>query len=761
MQMKSTSFASFAVAAVITGLFTCPALGVKTEHFVQSTTEDFSAGTLNNSVVNNHGQVRLNRKITSLLSADTRYDAISAAAVTRDGAVVFGIFPEAELFILRDSKVTSLAKFAGQHITAIAIDTQDQIYIALTGDSAARVLRIKKPGDEPEPVFADDAVSYIWSMIPVGDRLLLGSGPDATVYGIADGKSRVLTKLSGRNVTAMVLSKDQQTLYAGVDDIGLVYGISLKTAEARVLFDAGDADINALAIDASGNVLAAAGRVKSDGEGEDADIKPTAGVPESDQSNPITSDKPAEPKPPEKSAEQSDNHLPAPRISLPVKVDQDVNKETDKKVEDVTDDDSALDDAPASPAADIAPGSAVYRIAANGTASELYRTADADIYTVVTTTTSVLIGTGDAGQLIELFPDNEENAVLQKTDAGQMTMLLPGPDAGVIAVGSNAGAILDISPGYAPTGTFVSPVLDASVASALGTMQINGLQPPNTRIDIRIRTGNTADPERGGWSAWSAPVPAKKFLSPVTPGISPARYLQYELTLHTAVPDQSPVVDDISLAYQKPNAAPRVTSLTVVPAAKESSKDAAHDVAWEAIDVNDDTLHYALHVRTAGQRAWATVAEKLTETTHTWSTRDVPDGRYQLRVTASDVSDNQPEQAAAGSRTSDAFTIDNTPPVIGDVKITSDVQDKKPVIFIRFRVVDRTGTVAKADYSIDKTNDWQRTLPDDTIADSPDERYTIALKDLSAGQHTLTVRGTDDHGNAAVEIISVNVPASK
>ena len=88
--------------------------------------------------------------------------------------------------------------------------------------------------------------------------------------------------------------------------------------------------------------------------------------------------------------------------------------------------------------------------------------------------------------------------------------------------------------------------------------------------------------------------------------------------------------------------------------------------------------------------------------------------------------------------------------MIGDAKVDGTT--------VTFRVVDRAGTVASVEYAVDSATHWQKSLPDDTMADSPEERYTLALKGLAKGQHTLTVRATDDRGNAGYETISVSVP---
>lgn len=98
--------------------------------------------------------------------------------------------------------------------------------------------------------------------------------------------------------------------------------------------------------------------------------------------------------------------------------------------------------------------------------------------------------------------------------------------------------------------------------------------------------------------------------------------------------------------------------------------------------------------------------------------------------------------------------IDHTAPVVGDLK----TMVKGTSVTIALRAVDRTGLVAALDYSVDAPDHWQRQLPNDKIADSPEERFTIALADLPPGSHAVSIRVTDLAGNEAFESVTLTVP---
>ncbi|MBC7783178.1 MAG: hypothetical protein H7144_05010, partial [Burkholderiales bacterium] len=336
------------------------------------------------------------------------------------------------------------------------------------------------------------------------------------------------------------------------------------------------------------------------------------------------------------------------------------------------------------------------------------------------------------------------------TDAAQVNGIIRGKSGEIFLATSNSGKILSMTAGYAAEGTYESAILDAGSAASFGTMQLRGQLPEGTVLDVVTRSGNSSDAEKGGWSEWSKPVPAREYMGIKTPA---ARYMQYKLILKTSDPAKSPGADEIVIAYAKPNAAPRIAAVTVI-AAGDAANPGQQTIAWEATDPNEDTLKYSVWARPVGEPAWVELAKDLTTTTFAWPAKQAVDGRYEVKVVASDAQDNQPGDGQSASRVSGRVTIDNTPPVIGDIA----VNPAPPAINVIMRVVDRAGTIAAMDYSIDSTADWQRGLPDDTMADSPEERYTIAIKGLAAGRHTVTVRATDHHGNASFENVSVTVP---
>jgi len=95
--------------------------------------------------------------------------------------------------------------------------------------------------------------------------------------------------------------------------------------------------------------------------------------------------------------------------------------------------------------------------------------------------------------------------------------------------------------------------------------------------------------------------------------------------------------------------------------------------------------------------------------------------------------------------------IDNTPPVVRTVGEAQVAGDR---VRVTFDVEDATGMVKRADVSVDGAA-WRAVFPDDGIADSPRERYTLDLPITGAGEHTVSLRAFDMSGNVGSVRISV------
>jgi hypothetical protein len=413
-------------------------------------------------------------------------------------------------------------------------------------------------------------------------------------------------------------------------------------------------------------------------------------------------------------------------------------------------------------------GNAIYQIDPDGFVTEVFRE-QVVIYSMLATRGVLLVGTGDGGEIYQVDPAAQETVIITKTDARQVTALLAAADGEVFLGLSNTGGIVTMTQGYASPGTLTSAVLDATQVSRFGVIQMHGSLPKGTTLTVATRSGNVKDAEAQGWSPWTAEKNAQEFLHVDSP---PARFLQYRITFSTTDPDQTPIINDVDVAYQMPHLAPVIKSIKLMDAQQAASAAAGppaaggktgdtpkpagtgtQTITWDASSPDDDTLAYTLYFRTASAGPWIMLKDKLADSTYTWDTKTVADGRYQVEVVASDAAANPPGDAKTASRVSDVLVVDNTAPVIGD--LTSVVTGKS--VKIDLRVTDGVGTIASMDYSVDSGDIWQAVLPVDKIFDEPEERVSLSVDGLAPGEHQITLRATDDHGNVGLQTVTVTI----
>jgi hypothetical protein len=171
------------------------------------------------------------------------------------------------------------------------------------------------------------------------------------------------------------------------------------------------------------------------------------------------------------------------------------------------------------------------------------------------------------------------------------------------------------------------------------------------------------------------------------------------------------------------------------------------------VDPNNDAIEYTLAFRAGTRGAWITLQDKLKEPQFQWDTRGVSDGKYYLRVTASDEKANPKGEGKTTSRVSDPVLVDNTPPTIGDLKATAEGK----IARVQAGIMDRASTVASVEYALDSRTEWQTVPASDKIFDSPEEAVSFSVEGLTPGAHQIALRATDSQGNQAFETVQVTV----
>ena len=754
-------------------LLAVPAAGVTTSHWTQSTEADFKAGQTHHVVTTSLGHLRLSRAVRTVVAENPKVSAVYALAEAADGTVYAGTGPQGLVLRIHGDKVDTAADFGdGVNVSSLLVEPSGGLLVG-TGGAKGIVYRIDKPGERPRPVFEADGVQYVWAMNRAADgTVALATGPTGTLFELMpDASHAVLLKTDENNLTCLAGHADGP-LYVASDTNGLVYRVDRTKRTSFVLYNAAETEIGALALDEKGNLFV--------GTAQPSDAAPAAGTEEAGKDKvghpdgggggvPIQADPPAAPAPPPANPGQAD---PLPKLMIVAPGGDDGDDPGQKpppsgkppKAAATPDKPKPPPQQTPNPAATgqaAANGNAVYRIDTDGFVTEVFR-GPVLVLAMAAQGSSVLVATGSDGTVYQIDPAADETAAVAKLDVKQVTALLPTRDGHVVLGLANAGGLAVMGGSFADVGTYTGPPLDATQTSRFGHVHLHGTLPAGTTLTVATRSGNTKEPTDAGWGPWSPERPAAEFVPSTA---APARFFQYRLTFGSVDGKATPTVEDVDTAYLMPNLPPVVRSVKVtvgpkVPADAPQGTEPpptphVQTIAWEASDPNGDSLVFGVYCRPGRAGPWVLVKDKLKDASYEWDTRGVADGRYEVKVVASDAAANPVGQGKTAARVSDPVLVDNTPPVIGDV--TSTVAGTSATVTLR--AADAAGTVAAVDYAVDSAGDWQAATASDTMFDSPAAAATLTAAGLTPGLHTIAVRVTDARGNQAFHNVSVTVEA--
>ena len=420
--------------------------------------------------------------------------------------------------------------------------------------------------------------------------------------------------------------------------------------------------------------------------------------------------------------------------------------------------------------------SAVFRILPDGGIDTIWSSTTVTAFAIAPALQpgSVLIGTAEKGRIYSVTNDGRDTLLLQSSE-GQISSFIQRPGE-VFAASSNQGKLFRFSKELVTEGSYESPVRDARLIASWGRVWWRS----EGNIGLQTRSGNGERPD-ATWSDWSPVYRDANGTQIVSPR---ARFIQWRTTLQGSPSGTQTWIEDVSVAYLQRNVAPEVLAINLLPIGVglqampqppadpniESSgldpalfgamaqipprrlyQRGARSLQWQAEDRNNDTLEYALYYRALNDKTFRLLKEKLRDNFFTIDGATLADGRYVLKVVASDGPDNPPGKALTGERLSEPIDIDNTPPV---VRAVGQPQSSGDGTRLAFDVDDATGRIKRADVSIDGSA-WNPTFPDDGIADSAHERYAIDISSLSPGEHTISLRAFDNSGN--IGSVSVTV----
>jgi len=686
--------------------------------------------------ISDAGVLMLAPKLNEVFNTQQTY--IWSSTVDSQGNVYVGTGHDGKTFKITPAGTGSLLYDAPElDVTALAIGRDGALYAGTSPDG--KVYRIT--GDGKADVYFDPGDKYIWSLAVMNDgSLAVGTGDSGKLYRVrtagASPESSLLVNTNQTHVISLAVTA-QGDLIAGTDSGGLVLRVSPE-GKTFALFDTQLREIHALAPAADGSIYALAL--------SDAAASTRA---------------PSTPAPTPQPTESS-----TPTTSVTITA--------------VDESGAALQSAstPARSRSDVSSArSAVFRILPDGATDVVWSSTTVTAFAIAPALQpgSVLIGTADKGRIYSVTNDGRDTLLLQSPE-GQISSLLVRNNQ-IYAASSNQGKLFRFGDEVVNEGTFESPVRDAKLTASWGRIWWRGAG----NVEIQTRTGNGERPD-ATWSDWST-----VYRSPEGNQISSprARFIQWRATVRASGAASTPSwVEDVSVAYLPRNVAPEVLSITALPIGVglqqmaqvavdpnvESSgldpsvfgpvaqvpprrfyQRGARSFQWQAEDRNGDTLEYSIYYRAVNEQTFRLLKDKLRDNFYTIDGATLADGRYIIKIVASDAPDNPPGQKLAGERLSEPADIDNTPPV---VKVMGQPQLTRDTVRVVFSVDDATGKVKKADASLDGAS-WVPVFPDDGIADSGHEVYSVEFGSLGPGEHTISLRTFDASGNVGTLSVTV------
>lgn len=680
-----------------------PAPGAGPLLWLQSGVEDFAAGEVVSLAIDVDGALRLAPPLATLAEApEPRMWALAA-----DGDTLFmAAGEEGRVYRSRGGAeaelIFDLEELGAQ---ALALGPDGHLYVAAGPRGGIYRVPVDHDGSPLEPWFVPQT-TYVWDLVfgPDGS-LWVATGGDGKILRVdSSGSGTVVYDTPEMHVTALAFDPSGNLL-AGTDGEGLIYRIS-PDDDVFVLYDSPLREITDLEVAVGGIWASAFGSEAPSSDNEDA-----------------------------------------VRSSLA--------------------------------AGDGEGGArgAVFLIEPDGYARELWRSTTEGAFALAPTADGVILASGPDGALLRVRLDGRSE-MLARTEADQVVALQRSGDRVLVAT-SNPGRVLALGPGTRDEGEFLSAVHDTATISRWGTVRWFASRPSGATVEIATRSGNTATPD-DTWSDWS-----DAYADPDGSAVSSpaARFLQWRGRLRAGDERASPRLHRVEIAYVTRNLPPRIDEITVHPAGvvyRQASgfedglpfaqlppvvARALRDTdpasvggttggraflgrpfyiaglqtfTWQASDPQDDALTYALEFRGEADDSWRPLVTELAEPQYVLDTRRFPDGTYLVRVSASDGSSHPVADALEAHRVSRPFRVDNTPPVVSDLRATPG-DDR---VLIEGSLHDVTSLIDSVQYSVDGAP-WHTVVPADGVADSARETIAIDLQGLDPGSHVVVVRVTD------------------
>ncbi len=682
----------FSSAVVAASLLGSEVLAVGTRQFVLATLESFQGGDLAGVSVASDGTVRAGLTLAKLPIADA--SSVWDSVVLTDGSVLLGTGSGGRVYRVQGGKASIAATTGAMAVSSLALGEGGMVFAGTFPDGNIFKLDPKSFAAEPaadalKPWVTLPETEDVWDLAydAKAKALYAATGPEGRLYRIdAAGKAEVYFDSEESHLVSVAVAADGQ-VYAGSSGKALLYRLS-GPGRASVVHDFEGDEVRSIAIVPAG--LPHAGAVY---------------VTANDYRGALRSLRPQK------------------RTKLQATNDEQPEPKAGK--------------------------GKLVRFGIDGALESLLDDNDNHFATLaIDEKGAPFVGTGHDGKVVtvddhhvvRVVADTEERQAAALTIAGKTRFIASSDPVVFHEVTSSGGA----------DAIWTSKVLDAGLRAHFGRLNWTA----DGALEFQTRSGNTEKPDTT-WSDWSAVL--------AQPGAvtSPAaRFSQVRARFRT---DASAILREVRLSFVTDNARAVVTSVeagdlkadtgsATAPASGAGPEESKPTVRlrWKLDNPDNDELRFRLFFHPVGSTRWTTLldpSEVLTKKEFAWDTSGLPEGRYRVRVDASDELVNAPGAALQHSLESSAFVIDNTAPVLSTLTLKGNK--------LMGTASDGIGPIARFELALVGTKPFIPLAPSDGVFDEASESFDVDLTALvPPGPQQLVVRAFDAAGNRTSATIS-------
>jgi len=674
-----------------TSLTLAPALvaqtssAVSTRRFELQRGKDFQGGDLKGVAIDSAGHVHAGLSLGALPLGDVH--SVWCALSRPDGSVLLGTGNEGKLLEVRGTSVRVLAETKALVVTSLAEGWGGGI---LLGTLPSGEVMIYKAG-KLSTLAKLPGAQHVWAVAydEAAQVAYAATGPEGKLFRIEqNGKSEVYFDAEEQHLMSLAVVPQRggkSVVYAGASDKAKLYEIRAP-GRASVLYDFGRTEVRAILPGTHGEIYAIANDIKSGGL-----------VPSRDD-------------------EGSESPQAAP-------------KTTGKGV--------------------------LYRFSSDGTPEQLLEDSE-EHYTSLALGPDgqPYVGTGVNGRIFTV-DDGHNDVLVADTEERQVgTLLLAGKNPFLTT--SDPAVLHPVRGIGGPDAVWTSKPLDAGLRAHFGQLSWTASAP----LELSTRSGNTQRPD-DTWSSWSEAL--------TRPGMtkSPAaRYVQVRARWNL---DPKATLSEVSLPFVTDNLRAVLTSIDVDHEKDETVTNGGSDdigssggpvsgdsepvvkLKWKVENPDSDELRYRLQYRLIGTSDWVDMLKPgrvLTKTQLDWDTSDLPEGRYVVRVEASDELSNPPDRVKKHELYSTTIVVDNTPPAL----VSLEANGRR----VTGTAVDGVGPISRIEMSVAGSGDWYPFFPRDGIYDQQREDFDVDTTSFAhAGHVTISVRVYDRANNFVVRHVTL------